>query len=115
MFRLPECYSKCPFYHEAIGPRFKKQLNDIRWQIFPTNVLFNQGNKYCIHFNKYIHGNAGKRLKLKCKTDPKLIWPNLFKRFIDDGFGITKETRKDVIYWIENFNELRKTNQIDKI
>jgi len=24
-------------------------------------------------------------LKVKCKTDPKLIWPILFKRFIDDG------------------------------
>ena len=40
--------------------------------------------------------------KMKCKTDPKLIWLVLFKRFIDDGFGITKEDRKDVIYWIEN-------------
>ena len=29
-------------------------------------------------------------LKMKCKTDPKLILPVLFKRFIDDGFGITK-------------------------
>ena len=52
--------------------------------------------------------------KMKCKTDPKLIWPVLFKRFIDDGFGITKGDRKDVIYWIEKFNELRKTVQIDK-
>ena len=38
--------------------------------------------------------------KMKCKTDPKLVWPVLFKRFIDDGFGITKCNRKDVIYWI---------------
>ena len=40
--------------------------------------------------------------KMKCKTDPKLIWLVLFKRFIDDGFGITKGNREDVIYWIEN-------------
>ena len=53
-------------------------------------------------------------LKLKCKLDPKLIWPVLFKRFIDDGFGITKGDQKDVIYWIEKFNELRKTVKIDK-
>ena len=53
-------------------------------------------------------------LKAKCCSDPKLIWPVLFKRFIDDGFGITKGLRKDVIYWIEKFNELRKTVQIDK-
>ena len=53
-------------------------------------------------------------LKMKCKTDPKLIWPVLFKRFIDDGFGITKGNREDVIYWIKQFNKLRKTVQIDK-
>ena len=52
--------------------------------------------------------------KMKCKTDPKLIWLVLFKRFIDDGFGITKGNREDVIYWIEKYNELRKTVQIDK-
>ena len=53
-------------------------------------------------------------LSAKCINDPKLIWPVLFKRFIDDGFGITKGDRKDVIYWIQKFNELRKTVQIDK-
>ena len=53
-------------------------------------------------------------LKIKCKTDPKLIWPILLKRFIDDGFGITKGNREDVIYWIEKSNELRATVQIDK-
>ena len=53
-------------------------------------------------------------LKIKCCSDPKLIWPVLFKRFIDDGFGITKGLRKDVEYWIEQFNGLRKTVQIDK-
>ena len=55
-----------------------------------------------------------KELKMKCKTDPKLIWPVLLKRFIDDGFGITKGVRENEIYWIEKFNELRKTVQIDK-
>ena len=53
-------------------------------------------------------------LKVKCKTDPKLIWPVFFKRFIDDGFGITKGVQEDVVYWIEKFNKLRKTVQIDK-
>ena len=51
---------------------------------------------------------------MKCKPDPKLIWPVLFKHFIDDGFGITKGVREDVIYRIEKFNELQKTVQIDK-
>ena len=53
-------------------------------------------------------------LKIKCCSDPKFIWPVLFKRFIDDGFGITKGLREDVRYWIEKFNGLRKTVQIDK-
>ena len=47
-------------------------------------------------------------LKMKCKTDPKLIWSDLFKRFIDDGFGITKGTQKYAIYGIEKFNERGK-------
>ena len=53
-------------------------------------------------------------LKKKCCSDPKLIWPVLFKRFIDDGFGITKGLRENVEYWIEKSNGLRKTVQIDK-
>ena len=53
-------------------------------------------------------------LKNKCKSDPKFIWPVHFKRFIDDGFGITTGLRKDLIYWIKKFNELRKTIKIDK-
>ena len=53
-------------------------------------------------------------LKVKCKFDIKLVWPVLFNRFTDDGFGITKGVREDVIYWIQKFNELRKSVQIDK-
>ena len=53
-------------------------------------------------------------LKMKCNSDPKLIWPVLFTRFIDDGFGISKGVREDVIYRIGQFNKLRKTVQIDK-
>ena len=43
--------------------------------------------------------------KMKCKSDPELICPVLYERFIDDGFGITKGNRKFVIYWIDKFNE----------
>ena len=41
-------------------------------------------------------------LKNKCKSDPKLIWPVLFKQFIDDhdGFGITTGLCEDITYWI---------------
>ena len=32
-----------------------------------------------------------KILREKCKTDKQLVWPILFKRFIKNGFGITKD------------------------
>ena len=53
-------------------------------------------------------------LKEKCKTDPNLKWPCLFKRFIDDGFGIIEGNKSDFEYWILEFNLLRETITIDK-
>ena len=53
-------------------------------------------------------------LKKKCVHDKKLKWPTLFQRFIDDGFGIMEGKKKDVKYWINQFNSLRKTITIDK-
>ena len=53
-------------------------------------------------------------LKKKCVNDRKLKWPKLFLRFIDDGFGIMEGSKKDVEYWIKQFNGLRKTIKIDK-
>ena len=42
-------------------------------------------------------------------------WPKLFLRFIDDGFGFMEGTKQDVVkYWINQFNGLRKTINIDK-
>ena len=32
-----------------------------------------------------------------------MVWPILFRRYIDDGFGITKGSKKDVEYWISEF------------
>ena len=53
-------------------------------------------------------------LKEKCKMDPKLKWPCLFKRFIDDGFGIMEGDKSDFEYWVSEFNLLRETITIDK-
>jgi hypothetical protein len=53
-------------------------------------------------------------LRNKCVTDNKLVWPILFKRFIDDGFGVTKGSKKDFEYWVSEFNKLRETITIDK-
>ena len=53
-------------------------------------------------------------LKEKSKTNKKIIWPILFKRFIDDGFGITEANKEEFEYWIHEFNLLRETITIDK-
>ena len=54
-----------------------------------------------------------KLLLKKCKMHKNLIWPILFQIFIDDGFGITKESKKDFEYWVSEFNLLRDTITID--
>ena len=50
--------------------------------IMGTNVAPVLANLYLAKLEKI--------LKEKTKHDPKLIWPKVFKRYIDDGFGITK-------------------------
>ena len=51
-------------------------------------------------------------LKKKCGHDLNLKWPKLFLRFRDDGFGIMEGAKKDVEYWRNQFNDLRKTINI---
>ena len=55
-----------------------------------------------------------KLLKDKTKNDHKMVWPILFRHFIDDGFGTTKGSKSDVEYWIMTFNFLVKSIKIDK-
>ena len=74
--------------------------------IMGTNVAPILANIYLAKLEKF--------LKEKCKTDKKLIWPICFKRFIDDGFGVTKGNRSDFEYWVSEFNSLRETITIDK-
>ena len=54
-------------------------------------------------------------MKEKTINDPKIAWPILFKRLIDDGFGITKASKKDVEYWISEFNNLVKSINIPMV
>ena len=37
-----------------------------------------------------------KKLKEETKNDPKMKWPSLWRRFIDDGFGVIKGLKKDL-------------------
>ena len=53
-------------------------------------------------------------LKEKSKTNTKIIWPLLYKRFVDDGFGITKANKNEFELWVNEFNLLRESITIDK-
>ena len=55
-----------------------------------------------------------KLLKEKCKSDIKLKWPILFKRFINVGFGILEGNKLNFEYWVTKFNLLQETITIDK-
>jgi len=47
-------------------------------------------------------------------TRKNMIWPEMFKRFIDDGFGIIKSNKKQFSRWVEEFDNLRENIFIDK-
>ena len=53
-------------------------------------------------FNKYL-ARFENILKEKSKSNFKLKWPILLKRWIDDGFGIMKGNKSDVEYWVIKF------------
>ena len=52
-------------------------------------------------------------LYIKCK-DKNIKWPELYKRFIDDGFGVIKSNKKDFSKLVTEFNSLRENICIDK-
>ena len=72
--------------------------------IMGTNVAPIRANVYLAKLEKL--------LREKCKTE-KLVRPILFKRFIDDGFGITKGSTKDIGYWVSEFNLLRDSISVE--
>jgi hypothetical protein len=55
------------------------------------------------------------KMKAESETNPKLIWPLLFKRFIDDGFGIMNGSSSDIYYFVNRFNSFFSNITIDKI
>ena len=55
-----------------------------------TNVLPTLTNIYLEKFEKLLID--------KCIVDKKLVWPILFKRFIDNGFEVTKGSKQDFEY-----------------
>jgi hypothetical protein len=55
------------------------------------------------------------KIKRMSAIDPKLIWPLLFLRFIDDGFGVMEGSREDVLYFVMVANNLIPSITIDKV
>jgi hypothetical protein len=91
------------------------------------NVMDFMGDKY-IHFfliamgtniapvlaNLYL-AMLEVKLKEQTKNDPKMIWPSLWRRFIDDGFGVIKGLKTDVEYFVHQYNSLVQSIKIDQI
>ena len=64
--------------------------------------------------NLYLAG-LEKKLKEDTKNDPKMKWPSLWRRFIDDGFGVIKGLKKDVEYFVHKYNSIVDCIKIDKM
>ena len=52
-------------------------------------------------------------LHIRCKNK-NIKWPELYKRFIDDGFGVIKCNKIEFSKWVSEFNNLRENIFIDK-
>ena len=53
------------------------------------------------------------KLKELFKSDPLFKWPFLFKRYIDDIFGVMNGNNEDVAYFKQCFNSLVPSIKID--
>ena len=97
--------SNADFILDLLDVMLKNSLMQFREEFFGviirTNVASILANLYMAKLEMF--------LKEKCLINPNLIWPTFYVRFIDDGFGITKGSRKDVEYWIAEFNKLVKS------
>ena len=51
-------------------------------------------------------------LYIICKKK-NIVWPKMFKRFIDDGFGVIKSNKKEFVLWVNEFNCLRENIFMD--
>ena len=51
-------------------------------------------------------------LYIMCKNK-NIVWPEIYKRFIDNGFGIIKSNKKERSKWVFEFNSLCENICID--
>ena len=102
---------------DAFGLKFhtsaKQRSHEIPSGIFSTNPWNRNGNKFSNYISQHIHGFARRFIYIICKNK-NIIWPELYKSFIDDGFGVIKSNKKEFSKWVFEFNCLRENIFIDK-
>ena len=114
VFEYKEVISNADFIIDLLELVLKNSLMEFHSEYFQQIFGIIMGTNVApILANLYL-AKMEKILKEKTTNDPKMVWPMLFKRYIDDGFGITKGSKKDVEYWISKFNNLVKSITIDK-
>ena len=91
--------------HSAVMKFQKDFFKQILGIVMGTNLTPILANTYMAMLEE--------ELLIICKNK-NIKWPIMFKRFIDDGFGIMRGNKKDVETWIKEFNNLRKNIFIDK-
>ena len=57
--------------------------------------------------------NDGGKISIIWKNK-NIVWPKMFKRFINDGFGIIKSNKNPFSKWVNELNNLQENIFIDK-
>ena len=52
-------------------------------------------------------------LYIRCKNK-NIKWPEMYKRFMDAGFGVIKSNKKEFSKWVFEFNSLSENIFTDK-
>ena len=112
VFQESKRYSKRSLYHGINGICVKQCSPEIPRGIFSTNPRNRNGNKFNTHTSQYIHVIFEEELYIICQNK-NLIWPEMYKRLIDDGFGVIKSNKKEISKRVCEFNNLRENIFID--
>jgi hypothetical protein len=104
-----------PFIIELLKLTLQNNLLEFMGETFVQIFGIPMGtNTAPIIANLYL-ANLEKKLKEQTKSDFNMIWPSLWKRYIDDGFGVIKGVKKDVDYFVSKFNSMVNSIKIDKV
>ena len=114
VFEYKDVISNAEFIIDLLELVLEHSLMEFNGEYFQQMLGIMMGTNVAPIFANLYLAKLEKILKEKTKHDPKLIWPKVFKRYIDDGFGITKGSKKmsntgfqnSTIWW----NLLKQTN-----